>query len=116
VRHNLPLVLIVGNDAGWGLERELQSLVTHGAGTVACELSAARYDLVMRAFGGAGETVDRLDQVCPAVQRAFTSAAPYCINVNIRGVRSPFTDWQIAGKMGSSTTRWDRLNDRHFPF
>jgi acetolactate synthase-1/2/3 large subunit len=102
VRHNLPLVLIVGNDAGWGLERELQSLVTHGAGTVACELSAARYDLVMRAFGGAGETVDRLDQVCPAVQRAFTSAAPYCINVNIRGVRSPFTDWQIAGKMGSS--------------
>ena len=25
VRHKLPIVLIVGNDAGWGLERELQS-------------------------------------------------------------------------------------------
>src|SRR5262249_29572330 len=24
VRHNLPIVVIVGNDAGWGLERELQ--------------------------------------------------------------------------------------------
>src|SRR5215469_14647700 len=27
-RHRLPVVVIVGNDAGWGLERELQSLVT----------------------------------------------------------------------------------------
>ena len=27
VRYKLPLVLIVGNDAGWGLERELQSAV-----------------------------------------------------------------------------------------
>jgi hypothetical protein len=23
---------------------------------------------------------------------------PYCINVKIRGARSPFTEWQIAGK------------------
>ena len=31
VRHKLPIVLIVGNDAGWGLERELQSRATGGA-------------------------------------------------------------------------------------
>jgi acetolactate synthase-1/2/3 large subunit len=29
---------------------------------------------------------------------AFTSGVPYCLNVKIRGVRSPFTEWQIAGK------------------
>jgi hypothetical protein len=23
---------------------------------------------------------------------------PYCLNVKIRGARSPFTEWQIAGK------------------
>jgi acetolactate synthase I/II/III large subunit len=97
VRHKLPIVVIVGNDAGWGLERELQSLVMD-TGTVACELRSTRYDIVMQGFGGAGETVDRLDQVGPAVERAFASGVPYCINVNIRGVRSPFTDWQIAGK------------------
>jgi len=98
VRHKLPIVLIVGNDAGWGLERELQSFASSGGPTVACELQSARYDLIMKAFGGDGETIGRLEQVRPAVQRAFASGVPYCLNVLIRGVRSPFTEWQIAGK------------------
>ena len=94
VRHKLPIVIIVGNDAGWGLERELQGV----RDTVACELRATRYDEVMKGFGGGGETIDTLEQVRPAVQRAFTSGVPYCLNVNVTGVRSPFTDWQISGK------------------
>ncbi len=98
VRHKLPFVVIVGNDAGWGLERELQGFETGSAATVACELRRTRYDVVMQGFGGGGEIIDRLEQVGPAVQRAFSAGMPYCLNVNIRGVRSPFTEWQIAGK------------------
>ena len=98
VRHGLPLVIIVGNDAGWGLERELQSFATNGTPTIACELRASRYDLVMQAFGGGGETVERLEEVRPAVERAFAAGVPYCINARVRGVRSPFTEWQIEGK------------------
>ena len=98
VRHKLPIVLIVGNDAGWGLERELQSAATGSSTTVACELQAARYDLVMQAFGGQGETVESPDQVAPALARALACRVPYCINARVRGVRSPFTEWQIAGK------------------
>jgi acetolactate synthase I/II/III large subunit len=98
VRHKLPIVLIVGNDAGWGLERELQSAATGGAPTVACELQSARYDLVMQAFGGQGETVESTAEVGPAIARALASGVPYCINVKVRGARSPFTEWQIAGK------------------
>jgi thiamine pyrophosphate-dependent acetolactate synthase large subunit-like protein len=98
VRHKLPIVVIVGNDAGWGLERELQSATTGVHETVSCELRRTRYDIIMQGFGGAGETIDSLGQVRPAVERAFSSGAPYCLNVNIRGVRSPFTEWQIAGK------------------
>ena len=94
VRHNLPIVIIVGNDAGWGIERELQG----GGQTVACELRRTRYDQIMQGFGGGGETIDTLDQVRPAVERAFSSGMPYCLNVNVTGVRSPFTEWQIAGK------------------
>jgi acetolactate synthase-1/2/3 large subunit len=97
VRHNVPIVIIVGNDAGWGLERELQAAAGEST-TVGCELRATRYDMIMQGFGGGGETVDSLDQVGPAIQRAFASGVPYCLNVNIRGVRSPFTDWQILGK------------------
>ncbi len=98
VRHKLPIVLIVGNDAGWGLERELQSFATGGGSTVACELQSTRYDLIMKGFGGEGESIERVEQVRPAVARAFASGVPYCINAKIRGVRSPFTEWQIAGK------------------
>jgi acetolactate synthase I/II/III large subunit len=99
-RYKLPVVIIVGNDAGWGLERELQSWATNGAPSIACELSRARYDLVMKAFGGEGETIDRPEDAGPAIRRAFSAGVPYCLNVNIRGARSPFTEWQIAGKMG----------------
>lgn len=96
VRHGLPVVMIVGNDGGWGLERELQG-ATAGS-TVACELRRTRYDQVMQGFGGGGETVDTLDQVRPAVERAFAAGVPYCLNVNVRGIRSPFTQWQLSGK------------------
>ena len=91
VRHNLPIVIIVGNDAGWGLERELQGRDR----TVGCELRATRYDLVMKGFGGDGENITTLDEVRPAIQRAFAARRPYLLNVNVRGVRSPFTRWKL---------------------
>jgi acetolactate synthase-1/2/3 large subunit len=96
VRYGLPVVIIVGNDAGWGLERELQGELC--GSTVACELRPTRYDLVMKGFGGEGENITKLDEVGPAVKRAFAARKPYLLNVNIRGARSPFTEWQIAGK------------------
>jgi acetolactate synthase-1/2/3 large subunit len=97
VRHKLPFVIVVGNDAGWGVERELQGAVTGGE-TVACELRSTRYDIVTKGFGGDGETIDDPAQIRPALERAFASDVPYCLNVIVKGVRSPFSDWQIAGK------------------
>jgi acetolactate synthase-1/2/3 large subunit len=98
VRHGLPVVIIAGNDGCWGLERDLQLATTGVERTVACDLRQTRYDLVMRGFGGEGETVGSLDQVRPAVERAFASGRPYLLNVLIRGLRSPFVEWQLAGK------------------
>jgi acetolactate synthase-1/2/3 large subunit len=97
VRYKLPVVIIVGNDGGWGLERELQRELT-GNETVACELQQTRYDVIMKGFGGDGETIERIQDLAPAVKRAFASGKPYLLNVVIRGSRSPFTEWQIAGK------------------
>jgi acetolactate synthase-1/2/3 large subunit len=96
VRYGVPVVILVGNDGGWGLERELQGEVQ--GTTTACELRRTRYDLVCQGFGGGGETIDRLDQVGPALARAFAYRGPYVLNVNIRGARSPFTSWQLEGK------------------
>ena len=49
---------------------------------VAQELSQdVRYDKVVEAFGGYGETVTDPDQIRPALERAFASGLPACINV-----------------------------------
>ena len=100
VRHGLPVIVIVGNDSGWGLERELQR--ASGGASVACELRQTRYEMIMRAFGGEGEVVDHLAQVRPAIGRALQSRVPYCVNVVTRGSRSPFTDWRIASRKEES--------------
>ena len=100
VRHGLPVIVVVGNDSGWGLERELQK--ASGGASVACELRRTRYEMIMRGFGGEGEVVDDLAQVRPAIARALQSRVPYCLNVVIRGSRSPFTDWQIATRKAGS--------------
>lgn len=96
VRYKLPLVIIVGNDGGWGLERELQGELL--GSTVACELRRTRYDQVARGFGCGGENITKLSQVGPALDRAFRSQVPYVLNVNVQGARSPFTQWQLDGR------------------
>ena len=95
VRFNLPVIIIVGNDGGWGIERELQRGVFGGDKTVACELRRTRYDLVMKAFGGDGEFVERPEQIRPALDRALRSDKPFLINVDIKGYASPFTEYQL---------------------
>jgi acetolactate synthase-1/2/3 large subunit len=96
VRHGLPIIVVVGNDSGWGLERELQN--ASGSAPVACELRNTHYEMIMRGFDGEGEVVDHVAQVRPAIERALQSRVPYCLNVVIRGSRSPFTDWQVAAR------------------
>ena len=94
VRFNLPVIIIVGNDGGWGVERELQE-GRYGAKTVACELRRTRYDLVMKGFGGDGAHVERPEQIRPALNQALASDKPFLINVEIDGAGSPFTEAQL---------------------
>jgi len=101
VRHNLPVVIIIGNDGCWGIERQLQLGALGdkpGDKTIACDLRRSRYDLVMKALGGEGEHVERLEQVRPALDRALASGRPYCINIEIRSARSPFSAYQLESK------------------
>jgi acetolactate synthase-1/2/3 large subunit len=40
-----------------------------------------RYDEVVRALGGGGETVADPKEIGPALDRAFAAGAPYLVNV-----------------------------------
>ena len=89
VRHNLPFVLVVGNDARWNAEYQIQ-LKTYGKERLSgCELLPTRYDRVAEAFGGYGELVTQASQLLPAVLWALKSQRPACINVMIEGVPAP---------------------------
>jgi acetolactate synthase-1/2/3 large subunit len=80
VRHNLPVVMIVGNNGMWGLEKHPMQAIY--GWDVACDLQpACRYDEVVRALGGAGELVSDPEQIGPALDRAFASGVPYLVNV-----------------------------------
>ena len=80
VRHDLPVVMIVGNNGMWGLEKHpMQALY---GWDVACDLQpGCRYDQVVRSLGGAGETVVDPEELGPALDRAFSAGVPYLVNV-----------------------------------
>ena len=80
VRHNLPVVMIVGNNSAWGLEKGPMRAV-YGYDVAADLRPETRYDQVVSALGGAGELVKKPGQLASALRRAFDSSTPYLINV-----------------------------------
>ena len=89
VRYGLPFVAVVGNDATWNAEYQIQ-LREYGAGRAhGCELLPTRYDLVAAALGGHGELVTRREDLAPALARAVASGKPACVNVMIERVPAP---------------------------
>ncbi len=83
VRFNLPVVAIVGNDAGWGQIRTPQVQMVGEERAVATSLAPTRYDRIVAAMGGYGEHVDNPADLRPALERAFASGKPACIDVTI---------------------------------
>ena len=88
-RHGMPIVAVVGNDARWNAEHQLQIQHYGAARTVGCELRPTRYDRVAEALGAHGEWVERPEDLEPALARALASGLPACVNVEIDGVAAP---------------------------
>ncbi len=80
VRHNLPVVMVMGNNSAWGLEKGPMQML-YGYDVVADLAPRTAYDEVVRALGGAGETVTDPRQIGAALDRAFASNVPYLVNV-----------------------------------
>ncbi|WP_296607539.1 acetolactate synthase [Nocardioides sp.] len=80
VRHNLPVVMVMGNNSAWGLEKGPMQML-YGYDVIADLAPRTAYDQVVRALGGAGETVTDPREVGPALDRAFASGVPYLVNV-----------------------------------
>lgn len=80
VRHNLPVVAIVGNNGIWGLEKHPMR-IWFGYDVAADLRQETRYDQIIEALGGYGERVEDPNELGPALKRAFDAGVPALLNV-----------------------------------
>jgi acetolactate synthase-1/2/3 large subunit len=80
VRHRLPVVMVVGNNSAWGLEKQPMQML-YGYDVVADLAPQTRYDEVVIALGGGGESVTDPNGIGAALDRAFAANVPYLVNV-----------------------------------
>ena len=82
VRHGIPVIAIVGNDAGWTqIAREQVKMLHDDVGTV---LARTDYHKVAAGFGAQGLLVQRMDEVQAALTQARSlarSGKPVLVNV-----------------------------------
>jgi len=82
VRHRLPVIVVVSNNAGWGdVRHEFEGERGYAGPRVAAELGFTRYDRLAQSLGAHGEHVTRLEDLRPALRRAYESSGPAVVNV-----------------------------------
>lgn len=81
VRHGLPVIAIIGNDASWSqIARDQIEILKDDCGTV---LASSNYERIAQAFGANGRKVNTLEEFHIALSEAHESAkqgVPYVIN------------------------------------
>src|SRR5580658_5056186 len=82
-RQKIPVVAVIGNDAGWTQIRRGQVEIYGEPRAVATALDHTRYDRVVEACGGRGFWVERVEELGPALDEAFACGLPACVNVKI---------------------------------
>ncbi|MGH8739195.1 MAG: thiamine pyrophosphate-dependent enzyme, partial [Burkholderiales bacterium] len=82
VRHGLDIVVLLGNDAAWGIDKNIQ-LGLYGK-PVVTDLAPTRYDLVACGLGAHGERVERPEQLAPALERALAAGRPALLDIRVQ--------------------------------
>ncbi len=99
VRHGLNVVTVLGNNAIWGIDWQIQKGL-YGR-PVWTDLLPTRYDLVAQGLGAHGENVQKAAELAPALKRAFGAGRPALVNVAIDKVISPVAEAAISRKLGT---------------
>lgn len=83
VRWNLPVCVVVANDAAWGQIRGPQVMIFGVARSPATKLAPTRYDQVVAAFGGKGYHVEDPAELTATIKAALAEPTVTCINVPV---------------------------------
>lgn len=101
VRHDLPIVTVVLNNAEWGMSRNAQNLLYGRNREVIVALTDTHFETVAQGFGVEAVRIDRYDDLAPAVRAAFASGKPRLLNVVIDpAVMHPRTRMMVGDTSG----------------
>ena len=88
-RYNVPLTVLVCNDAKWNAEYQIQ-LRDFGANRlIGCELNPTRYAEVCAPFGVHAEEVGSAAELDAALLRALAAPGPALVNIALDGHSAP---------------------------
>jgi acetolactate synthase-1/2/3 large subunit len=82
IRHNLPVVGVVGNDGAWNNIRTLHRMA-HPDSSYLSEIGFRPYEKMVEGLGGYGELVEKPADIRPALERAQDAGVPALVNVKI---------------------------------
>lgn len=83
IRHNIPVVTVIGNDTLWGMIAHSQQLRLGHAIREGTEIGEVRYEKLVEALGGFGAYVEKPEDIRPALEAAFASGKTACVNVMV---------------------------------
>jgi len=89
VRAGAAFVCVVGNDARWNAEYQIQLNSYGRERLIGCELLPTRYDRVAQAFGGHGAHADTAEALEGLLHEALASGLPACLDVALDGLPAP---------------------------
>lgn len=102
VRHNLPVVTVVLNNAEWGMSRNAQNLLYGKNREVIVALEDTHFETVAEGFGVKGVRIDRYEDIEAAVKDAFASGEPRLINlITDAAVMHPRTRMMVGDTSGN---------------
>ncbi|MCK5096691.1 MAG: hypothetical protein KAR45_01235, partial [Desulfobacteraceae bacterium] len=81
IRKNLPIVVVISNDLGWGMIRHSQELRIGHAIEDGTFIGKVDYHKMVEAIGGKGFLIEDPKDIKPALKKAFASEKVCCINV-----------------------------------
>jgi acetolactate synthase-1/2/3 large subunit len=82
IRHELPVVGVIGNDGAWNNIKVIHSMM-HPDSAFLSDIGFRPYEKMVEGLGGYGELVEKPSEIKPALERAQDSGVPALVNVKI---------------------------------
>ena len=82
IRHELPVVGVVGNDGAWNNIKVIHRMM-HPDSAFLSDIGFRPYEKMVEGLGGYGELVEKPSEIRPALERAQDSGVPALVNVKI---------------------------------